>query len=312
MFLNCDGGTPHLPVIISLLCYLQTVGYEFVWDDNTQIPGTPIRIRSFSNLFAAFNEHFWEFFGVKGHYYRPLHTVSYMAAYAVGGLSPAVYHWLNIILNAFAVFAAFWLGYELFKNARLAFWGALLFAVHPMHTENVAWNAGITDLGCALFYFISLIAWRRSNGGRRYWLWVSALSFFMALLYKETAATLPLIALMMDFAFEQENARISVRNRITRLLPLALAFICYLGLRYHALGSLYLRGEGKAASLGAVDYILTVIYLAGLYIAKLVIPIGHVAYNNFRPFSEMTFGEWIPPVLLLCTCSVGDVQVFAE
>lgn len=85
---------------IALLCYVQAAGYGFVWDDNQQI-GANDRIRSFSRLKQAFAEPFWAFHEPKlrGHYYRPLQTVAYMVGYAVAGLDPAPYHWLNIVLH---------------------------------------------------------------------------------------------------------------------------------------------------------------------------------------------------------------------
>jgi protein O-mannosyl-transferase len=133
--------TWHLVLVLAVAfgCYVQTAGYQFVWDDNQQIAAND-RIRSFANLGAAFQENFWAFLGpnVHGHYYRPLQTVSYMIGYALGGASPWPYRWICVLFHGVASLMVVWLAWELSLNPRNAFWAGMLFAAHPMHTESVA------------------------------------------------------------------------------------------------------------------------------------------------------------------------------
>lgn len=92
-----------LVLLVALVCYVQTAGYGFVWDDTEQIAGNS-RIRSFSQLGDAFQENFWAFYGPQAHgyCYRPLQIFAYMIGYFLGGLSPGPYHWLNIVLHVMA------------------------------------------------------------------------------------------------------------------------------------------------------------------------------------------------------------------
>jgi len=283
--------------LLAFACYVQTAGYGLVWDDNLQLTNND-RIRSFANLGTAFTEQFWAFMG-RWHYYRPLQTVSYMIGYAIGGLSPAPYHWLNIILHVLASLAVFWFGWELFRNSRIALWGGLLFAAHPMHTESVAWSAAITDVGCALFYFLALVAWRRSSSGKRPWLWLaaSAIALLMALLYKEMALTFPIFAIALDWIHEKETGTASWAARLLRSLPWAIALAVYLALRIHALGSF--APATKAVDLGPLDWLLTLAYLLGHYLQKLLLPVGHNAFYVFAPFSHLSVTDWVLPLLLL-------------
>src|SRR4030042_6544665 len=116
-----------------------------------------------------------------------------MAACAICELSPVPYHLINIILHLLACLAVLWIGWELFPDGWVALGGALLFAVHPMHTEGVAGGAGITALGAGLFYFISIGAYlhfRRIPSPSRIWLVIASLAFLCSLFYKEMALTL--------------------------------------------------------------------------------------------------------------------------
>jgi Tfp pilus assembly protein PilF len=293
---------PTLVLAAAILCYVQTAGYRFVWDDAEQIAAND-RIRSFEHLGAAFQENVWAFRGseVRGNYFRPLQTVAYMAAYAAGGLSPVPFHWLNILLHGLTSLAVYWLGRELFRDHVIALCGGLLFAVHPMHTESVAWAAGITDVGCALFYCAGLAAYARARRAGFGWLALSAAAFLGALLFKEMAFTLPVMAAAMDSALAGGAAGDSGRRRWLRWTVLLLPAGVYLVLRIHALGFLWIKTQ--SFTLGWGDRILTVAYLAGLYVSKLVLPAAHNAYRVFVPFSGLGFPEWAPPITALVCCA---------
>jgi Tfp pilus assembly protein PilF len=294
---------------VAILCYVQTAGYGFVWDDNQQIVGND-RITSFAHAREAFGEPFWAFYdpNLRGHYYRPLQTLSYMTGYALGGISPGTYHWLNIILHGLAALALLWLGWELTGSATIAFWSAMLFAAHPMHTESVAWCAGITDLGCGLFYFVALASYVRASRGGERWLWLSGAAFLAALLFKETALTLPVMAVAYVWMLRDRSRPPSWYGRLLRWLPLALALAVYLALRINALGSLSTGAHDIPLALW--DRVLTLIYLIGLYVAKLILPIGHNANHVFEPFSRLEPARWAPPLILvaLCTALVAGLR----
>ena len=89
--------------------------------------------------------------------------------------------------------------------------GALLFAVHPVHTEAVAWVSGRTDLLAAFFMLISVIAWVKDRGApaKRNWPWrvAGVLSFALALLSKEVSFVLPAVLLAWDLIIPAPGAR---------------------------------------------------------------------------------------------------------
>jgi tetratricopeptide (TPR) repeat protein len=293
----------HLALIfvIALACYLQAAGYEFVYDDKIQIVQNA-RIRSFSNLGAAFTENFWAFLSATSftNYYRPLQTFSYMLGYALSGLSPSAFHWINVLLHVLASLAVYWVGVDLLGASTAAMWGALLFAVHPMHTESVTWVAGITDVGCGLFYFLSLgayLRYRKERGRQGLWQAIALSSFLLALFYKEMALTLPLIIFLIDHACDDKGARLLSMGRLKRLIPFIPALTVYLMLRINALGAF--SHATLALPIGLADRLLTMLYFVGRYIQDLFLPFWQNAYHVFVPLSRLSLREWALPALLL-------------
>jgi len=204
----------HMAIIIglSLVAFANSLPGSFVWDDEIQVVKN-WRIRSFGNLPSAFTSAFWSFLGTETdsqtNFYRPVQTITYMLAYAVGGLSPAAYHTFNIIYHAAASVFVYLVCLELMFAAPLALGLAALFAVHPVHTEAVAWIAGVPDVACGAFYFGSVWLFLRYLRTRRpSWLLAACATFFAALLAKEMAVTLPVFLLLVLNLRERPNERL--------------------------------------------------------------------------------------------------------
>ena len=83
-------------------------------------------------------------------YYRPLTTLSYLLDHAIGGSGPLMFHLSVVVFHVVTTFLVFRFGLALFSGAPVAVLaagiGAALFAVHPIHSESVAWGAGRSDV----------------------------------------------------------------------------------------------------------------------------------------------------------------------
>src|SRR5437867_4994240 len=187
----------HMAIILglSLVAFANSLPGSFVWDDEIQVVKN-WRIRSFENLPSAFTTAFWSFLGTPAenqtNFYRPVQTITYMLAYAAGGLSPTAYHAFSIIYHAAAIVSVYLIGLELMFAPGVAFATAALFAVHPVHTEAVAWIAAIPDVACGAFYFAAVLFYFRYSRTRpRASLWLSCLLFFPALPSQEMAVPVP-------------------------------------------------------------------------------------------------------------------------
>src|SRR5512135_2525637 len=157
-----ESLVPILAVIaVSLAVYSNTLGHDLVWDDSDQILGNPW-IRDPGFLPKIFSSGVWDFKSVASNYYRPMMHVFYMLGYTVFGLRPWGFHLVNIIFHAGVSVLVFLIARALFaghgaraKAFPLPLMAAVLFAVHPIHTEPVAWVAGIPDLSYAFFCLLS-------------------------------------------------------------------------------------------------------------------------------------------------------------
>ncbi len=131
--------------------------------------------------------------------YRAIRTVSYAIDYAIGGMNPTVFHASNITYHALTVLVVFRLVQALTGASRAAFLAALLFATHPIQTDAVAYLSGRRDILSTLFYLTGFLAFiRYRESGRRWRLGAALVAYFLAVLSKEMAITLPLLWLGYD------------------------------------------------------------------------------------------------------------------
>src|SRR6185369_4520913 len=165
---------------LGLALYGGAVGHRFTsWDDDFYVTRNPlIRDLSPAGVFRIFTT-------FSNCNYHPLTYLTYLAEYAAVGLSPWLYHLDNVLLHAVAGVLAFRLLRRWAGCRFAAALGALLFLVHPLRVESVAWVAERKDLLCGVFYLGSLLAYTahlERGGGARY---AAALALFaLALLSK--------------------------------------------------------------------------------------------------------------------------------
>jgi len=132
--------------------------------------------------------------------YNPLTTVTWLFEYNIYGLNPLPYHLLNLLLHLFNIWLVFHLAEQLSGKKITALVVAVLFAVHPMHVESVAWASERKDVLYAAFYLLSLLAYLRyAASGYRIKFYIVALLLFLAsLMSKSAAVTLPVLLIVID------------------------------------------------------------------------------------------------------------------
>ncbi len=152
-----------LVVSASLLPYLNILGNGFAFDDE----GLVLKNEEFSEgqpLLRALRVPFWP--GKPGAgLYRPLTQMLFSLGRHLWGANPMPYHALTVILHVLATLAA-WVLLRQICGPRAAIVGALLFAVHPIHTEAVAPIAGTCELLAGLFGFLGYNLWLKQRGWR--------------------------------------------------------------------------------------------------------------------------------------------------
>ncbi|MFH0943923.1 MAG: tetratricopeptide repeat protein [Planctomycetota bacterium] len=222
----------------ALLVYLNALGGGFVFDDKPLLLDNPASLR-FDRLPLHFTGE-EGFHKTMGRYYRPLVSVTYAVDRSLGetlfgGIDPRTFHFTNVVIHVLASLAALRLLRLLLENRAAALLAALLFAVHPIHTEAVAWISGRTDSLAALFYLTALSEFIRfSRGAGRGSLILLHVSFVAALWCKEMAVTLPAAAILLDQTACAPRVR-TVRARLALIASLAAVTLLFLLLRQAAL-----------------------------------------------------------------------------
>jgi tetratricopeptide (TPR) repeat protein len=195
-----DQTLVALLILLALLCYGNTLFHSFVYDDEQQILQNPY-VKSFHFLPQIFTTTVWSFVGAAGttNYYRPLMTFTFLILWQLFGDIPFGFHLFNITLNAAVVVMVFYAGRGLFRDRRIAWLAAALFAVHPIHTEVVDWIAAVPEL--EVTFFVLLTFWLFTRIDQATWRTYAALvvSFALALLSKEPALMFAPLAIAYEF-----------------------------------------------------------------------------------------------------------------
>jgi tetratricopeptide (TPR) repeat protein len=232
-------------VIVGLLAiavYANTLSAGFVWDDASSIL-LHQHVKDPSKIFALFTEDQHAFAGGQGNFYRPLLSVTFLIDYAIArigqpriapaeiptDLNPFVFHLTSAFSHAAA--AMILLLYLRRLGAPIAVYlpAVAIFAVHPLHTEAVAYVSGRADSMAAVFVFAALYfsTWRAPDRSPRAGLVLMLVCFAAGLLSKEAAFVFPPLLILSRIARPAGESR-SLRAWIPEFASLALLGIYFL------------------------------------------------------------------------------------
>ena len=286
-----------LPLIailfITYLSFLPSIKSGFInWDDNEYVTENPdIRSLSFDNI-KKINSSFYV--GC----YLPVTMLSYSIEYHYYKLDPHIYHSVNLILHLINCILVYWLFVLLCRNKFIAFAVTLLFGIHPLHVESVAWISERKDLLYSLFFILSLISYiyyrqseKRSGKILKYY-FLSVLFFLFSLFSKPMAVSLPIILLLIDYLFHTPlKVKIFTEKIPFFLLSLIFGIVAILG--QQAAGA-----TSSKSTFALADNFLIACHGIILYIYKLIIPINLSAIYPY-PQSIMSSCIFSPFILLI-------------
>ena len=269
-----------LLIVLGFLVYSSALKGGFVWDDELQIVKN-WQIRDIRFVPSAFGSAFWTFadpeLGARTNFYRPVQTLSYIAAYQIGGLSAWPYHLINVLFHVLASVLVYLICLELRISSTAAVLGAAIFATHPVHTESVAWAAGTPDASCGFFYFASILFLLKFLKSEKWeWQWLSALAFLAACFSKEMAVTLPIVAILLMFK-EGYFGPGQFKKALTGIAPLIVAGVIYLAVRVAALG--FISTTHLTIEAGPLDWITLGLRVFGQYVQYSLLPYPLSAYH---------------------------------
>jgi len=289
------------------LVFAPSLAGGFVWDDHDLIEANTW-VREPGHLGELLTHDFWAFSGVpragEARYYRPLVSLLYAVEHQLLGGSAAAFHAVSVLLHASCAALCFgWLLRRL-GGARDALvpslLGAMLFALHPVRVESVAWISGTTDLLMALFVLLALRA-AQANAAARVGVFA-----FLAAACKEAAITLPAV-LAADALLTTSRATPARRDAL-RAAGAALAGVAALfTLRTALVGwaSMSAIHEGPAASTARVLASL------GSYVRLALLPSPLSSMGAYNRFASPGVVHYAPPMVALGALALAAAVALA-
>ena len=254
-------------IITAAIVYVPSLGNGFTnWDDPVFITENPvIQTLSWKSMGKFFTHSYGGFGG-----YVPFVLLSYALEYELSGLNPGTFHAVNLILHLINCVLVYWFIFLVSRQRWMAFFVALLFGIHPLHVEAVAWIQGRKDLLFSLFYLAALISYfkYREKGEKKIFYYGTLIFFIFSLFSKVAAISLPFALLLLDYFISKGQIRINIRKMLlfflVAFLFLVLAFLT------STAGSFVVQETNT----GYVDNILLFFFSFVFYIGKIFLPIG--------------------------------------
>jgi len=205
-----------LLLAIPLLLYRPVLQHDFLklWDDDSYVTDNP-HVRTGLTLTNVR----WAFTSFEQSNWHPVTWLSHMLDCQLFGLNRGEQHGVNVLLHAANVLLLFWILRKATGAVWRSFFVALIFAVHPLNVETVAWVAQRKSLLSAFFSLLTVATYGwyvRRGGWRRYLLLV--LLFGLSLMTKPMAVSLPLLLLLFDYRPLRRYEELSPPRRWAKLV----------------------------------------------------------------------------------------------
>ena len=286
-----------LGLLITAIIYLETLNFQFVYDDLTLIVRNP-QVQSWRYLPYFFKEHLWASVAGQGNYYRPVFQVWLLLNHTFFGLDPMGWHLSTVAVHLGVTLLTYLLVLLLGGDRMTAAVAATLFGVHPVHIESVAWVAGVCDSLLSLFFLGALVSYLMSRKSPKEprWRVLTLVLYALALLTKEVAGMLPVLVFGYEWIYGEAKLTRSQRARtaLVAVLPFAAVTAAYLGVRW-----LVLPPFQQPQGIGARQLLLTIPAAVVFYIRQFFWPVGLSVYYDFAAVARPGIRELVLPCLVM-------------
>lgn len=318
-----------VPIVVTILTAVVFIGVlqnGFVdWDDD--------RILLENDNFRGLNwlNIQWMFTTFYKSLYRPLTWMSFGFDYLSWGMNPIGYHLTSLLLHVTNAFLVYLLAFRIYSLPAIGFETlgkptrcivagivALLFAIHPLRVEPVAWVSARNDLLSGLFILLTVMGYlkyaetaERSPAALR-WLGITVLTYILAMLSKASNFTLPLVFLVMDVYplrrwHEWSSSAVAAAGGRLVLEKLPLLFVAIVGAvvafaaKQQTEAMIGLEQYGLAKRLAQGIYGLT------FYVWKTIFPVGLSSLYTLPAQSRFTDPSVFLGTLVVVGLTVGSV-----
>lgn len=309
-------------VLLSLLCYFQCLRFGYVLDDKIVITDNAYTQKGFGGLWEILTtESFEGYFKeqrdlVQGGRYRPLSIMTFAIEDAIVDDSPMLSHLINIILYGLCGFLIFRLLSFVYKPTKSIWLGvpflvALLYILHPIHTEAVANIKGRDEIMAMLFGLSALYyAIRYQLGQRGLHLVLMSVMFYLGLLSKENVLTFLGVIPLFLYAFGDRSWA-----KLLRVFGILLALtVVYLIQRYLIIGYLINMTpitdvmNNPFAEMSVAQKYGTIFYTLGKYFVLTLFP--HPLTHDYYPY-QIPIMDWAKPMVWLSLVGYSAATVWA-
>ena len=289
-------------VLVCFVVFANTVGGEFVYDDTRQIVRNAL-IQDNSLIWKALTSDVWAFKGdgtmAASNYWRPTFTLWNILCYRLFGMSPAGWHVANILLHTGVSVMAFLLLRKWQFTAMVAFATALIFAVHPVHVESVAWIAGSPDLLFSLALLGSLwfaTSYRESRSTNH--LILTVLLYVAALGAKEVG----ILCLPIYYFVLRDGESEKKLDNNSPLLILGGAAVVYFFARLGVIGALS-RPPDDAVPFG--NALMSVPTMFAFYLGQIFVPFRVAINYPITPVTAIDVMNFVVPLVISIAVLAG-------
>lgn len=265
--------------VISILVFARTLGAEFLgWDDDLHVTGNarldPPTFESVASFWTA------PFLGL---YVPASYTLFALESWVAGGPDPRVFHAVSVLLHAGSAALVVVLVARLGARPVGAALGGLLFALHPLQVESVAWISEQRGLLAACFGLGALVAYARPIRSARGDVIAFAL-LVLALLAKPSAVVVPALALLVEVAILRRGVRFAAPRLAIGFAAAAVILVITRSLQ---------ADDAVKASVDFPARFLVAADALEFYARKLVAPVGLVVDHGRRPDLVVAHGvDW--------------------
>lgn len=316
--LNTLLGSPARILLVlagvSILVYLNTLGNGFAYDDVVIVEKNPL-LRSITNIPKLFQVGYWDHWVTGSASYRPVLMTTFALNFFITGPSPWGFHLVNILLHAANVWLVFTLLCRYQVSQALALMAAILFAIHPVHTEAVANIVGRGEVLATFGFGLAWLCWKKretsENPIQRVGLYLCAVvSYLAGMLSKEPIIILPVLLFSLDVVRENpERSFQRLLPRLPRLIWPYLGFVVavgvYFGMRFMAGQGLDQHPASKIQEMASLTFWGRCATMASMSLewARLL-TIGYPLRpfydpNHFAVVSQFTLRSWVGLVGIL-------------
>ncbi|HEY5771040.1 MAG TPA: tetratricopeptide repeat protein [Chitinophagaceae bacterium] len=286
----------HIPLIliITFIIYIPALSAGFVnWDDPDYVGGNSYLIRDLSRLPELLTT------PVQGNHH-PLTMFSLALNFAISGEDEWSYHLFNLIFHLVNCFLVYRLAFLLSKsNPLIALVTSILFAIHPLHVESVAWISERKDVLYALFFIAGHITYTRyidESSKKQYWL--TLLFVILSLMSKPAAVIFPVSLFCIDILRRRQFSFKLIIEKIPFFIPAIILGLLTV-IEQKTVGA---TGEEY---FGLAKNILFGFYGIMMYFVKMIVPYELSAFYPFPPLNEkLSAAYYLAPLFTVLLAAV--------